>query len=87
MNYYPQQQPPPSYIPYLQLLEIEKQLLRQNDEQRARETRLGELDDAILDAEFQLAKRDIGIAAIEARVVRIEETICLISSGALLEPK
>jgi len=44
------------------------QLLRQNDEQRARETRLGELDDAILDAEFQLAKRDIGIAAIEARV-------------------
>lgn len=44
------------------------QVLRLNDDRRVREARMGDVEEAITNAEFRLNKRETAIAAIEARV-------------------
>lgn len=83
---YARQAPSPFLMPYQQLLDAEKQVLRLNDDRRVREARMGDVEEAITNAEFRLNKRETAIAAIEARVMRIEETMAAISSGTLLDP-
>ncbi len=44
------------------------QVLRLNDDRRVREARMGDVEEAIINAEFRLNKRETAIAAVEARV-------------------